>query len=103
MLRRMANEAESEKRTRFAAPRGTDDVLPDDWPWWRHVRDTAEQVCDVYGYRRIETPMFEHAGVYLRSAGAGTDIVEKEVYLFEDRGGDRLALRPEGTAGVVRA
>jgi histidyl-tRNA synthetase len=57
----------------------------------------------LFGYRRIETPVFESAGVYLRTSGAGTDIVEKEVYLFEDRGGDELALRPEGTAGVVRA
>jgi histidyl-tRNA synthetase len=103
MLRVMAESSEAGKPRKFAAPRGTFDVLPDDWPWWRHVRETAEQVCELYGYRRIETPMFEHAGVYLRTAGAGTDVVEKEVYLFEDRGADRLALRPEGTAGVVRA
>jgi histidyl-tRNA synthetase len=94
---------DSPKPRKFAAPRGTADVTPDDWPWWRHVRDTAERVCERFGYRRIETPVIEHAGVYLRSVGEGTDIVEKEVYLFEDRGGDRLALRPEGTAGVVRA
>jgi len=91
------------KLQKYAAPRGIADLLPDDWPWWRHVRDTAERVCGLYGYRRIETPVFEHAGVYLRASAAGTDIVEKEVYLFEDRGGDRLALRPEGTPGVVRA
>jgi histidyl-tRNA synthetase len=88
---------------RFAAPRGTADILPEEAAWWRYVRERAEDVCDRFGYRRIETPVFEHAGVYLRTAGAGTDVVEKEVYLFEDRGGDRLALRPEGTAGVVRA
>jgi histidyl-tRNA synthetase len=99
----MADSAEPAKPQKFIAPRGTSDVLPDDGPLWRHVRDTAERICDLYGYRRIDTPMFEHAGVYLRTAGAGTDVVEKEVYLFEDRGGDRLALRPEGTAGVVRA
>jgi histidyl-tRNA synthetase len=99
----MTDSEQPRKPQKFAAPRGTADVLPEEWPWWRLVRDTAEQVCDLFGYRRIETPMFEHAGVYLRTAGAGTDVVEKEVYLFEDRGGDRLALRPEGTAGVVRA
>jgi histidyl-tRNA synthetase len=99
----MADSADERKPQKFAAPRGTSDVLPEDWVWWRHVRDTAERVCDLFGYRRIETPVFEHAGVYLRTAGAGTDVVEKEVYLFDDRGGDRLALRPEGTAGVVRA
>lgn len=96
--------ADSDERARkFAAPRGTADVLPDDAPWWAFVRATAERVANSFGYRRIETPVFEHAGVYLRSVGAGTDIVEKEVYLFEDRGGDTLALRPEGTAGVMRA
>ena len=88
---------------RFAAPRGIADVLPQDWPYWKYVRDAAERVCARFGYQRIDTPIFEHAGVYLRSVGQGTDIVEKEVYLFEDRGGDALALRPEGTAGVVRA
>ncbi len=99
----MPEDAESAKQPRLAAPRGTADLLPEDWPYWKYVRDTAERVCDLFGYQRIETPMFEHAGIYLRSVGSGTDIVEKEVYLFEDRGGDRLALRPEGTAGVVRS
>jgi len=91
------------KLEKFAAPRGTHDILPEDWPYWRYVRDTAERICELFGYRRIDTPVFESAGVYLRTAGAGTDIVEKEVYLFEDRGEARLALRPEGTAGVMRA
>jgi histidyl-tRNA synthetase len=87
----------------YAAPRGTSDILPEDWPYWHHVRDTGERVCERFGYGRIETPAFENAGVFLRTAGAGTDVVEKELYLFEDRGGDRLALRPEGTATVMRA
>jgi histidyl-tRNA synthetase len=91
------------KAQRFATPRGTADILPGDWPYWKYVRDTAERVCSLFGYRRIETPILEYGGVFLRAVGAGTDIVEKEVYLFEDRGGDRLALRPEGTAPVVRA
>ncbi len=78
-------------------------MLPDDWPYWMFVRDTVERICTLFGYRRIDTPIFEHAGVFLRTAGGGTDVVEKEVYLFEDRGGDQLALRPEGTANVVRA
>ena len=99
----MSSDREPQQPRRFAAPRGTSDLLPEDWPWWRHVRDTAERVCESFGYRRIDTPMFEHAGVFLRTSGAGTDVVEKEVYLFEDRGGDRLALRPEGTATVMRA
>jgi len=94
---------EPAKPQRYAAPRGTADVLPRDWPYWKFVRDTAERVSALFAYQRIETPIFEHAGVWLRTAGAGTDIVEKEVYLFDDRGGDRLALRPEGTATVARA
>jgi histidyl-tRNA synthetase len=97
------SEAESSKPQKFAAPRGVADLLPEDWPYWQYVRDTAERVCGRFGYQRIDTPIFEYAGVFLRTAGEGTDIVEKEVYLFEDRGHDRLALRPEGTAGVVRA
>jgi histidyl-tRNA synthetase len=103
MLRLVADSNEAGRPQRLAAPRGTSDILPDDWPWRRFVYRTAEQVCERHGYGRIETPLFEHAGVFLRTAGAGSDVVEKEVYLFEDRGGDRLALRPEGTAGVVRA
>jgi len=92
-----------ERPQRYRAPRGTSDLLPDEWPYWRHLRDTAERVCESFGYQRIETPMFEHSGVFLRAAGAGTDIVEKEIYLFDDRGGDRMALRPEGTPNAMRA
>lgn len=99
----MTAESRGEKPQKYAAPRGTTDILPDEWPYWNHVRDTVERVCTLFGYRRIETPMFEHAGVFLRTSGDGSDVVEKEVYLFEDRGGDRLALRPEGTANVIRA
>jgi histidyl-tRNA synthetase len=99
----MTEQAAQPQPGRYAAPRGTADVLPDDWAYWRYVRDTGERVCELFGYGRIDTPLFENAGVFLRTAGAGTDIVEKEVYLFEDRAGDRLALRPEGTATVMRA
>ena len=91
------------KPQKYAAPRGTADILPDDAPYWTFVRDTAERVCALFGYRRIETPLFEHAGVFLRTSGESSDIVAKEVYLFEDRGHDMLALRPEGTASVMRA
>ena len=88
---------------RLQASRGTRDVLPEDEPYWRFVRETGERICHRSGYRRIETPIFEDARVFLRGAGEGSDVVEKEMYLFEDRGGDRLALRPEGTANVCRA
>ena len=88
---------------RFQAPRGTNDVLPEDEPYWRFVRETGERVSGLFGYRYIETPMFEDAGVWLRTSGEGTEVVEKEMYVFEDRGGERLALRPETTASVCRA
>ena len=85
------------------APRGTQDILPADQPYWDLVRDTAATVARRYGFRRIDTPMFEDTGVFERGVGAGTDIVEKEMYTFEDKGGDSVTLRAEGTAPVVRA
>ncbi|MGE0687838.1 MAG: histidine--tRNA ligase [Dehalococcoidia bacterium] len=85
------------------APRGVDDLLPADQPYWRWLRETATRVAESYGYGEIQTPVFEHAGVWLRPGAEGTDVVDKEMYRFEDRGGDDLVLRPEGTAGVVRA
>ncbi len=96
-------EDEEKGQRRFQAPRGANDVLPEDEAYWRFVRETGERICHSFGYRRIDTPVFEDARLFLRGAGEGTDIVEKEVYIFEDRGGDRLALRPEGTANVCRA
>ena len=88
---------------RFQAPRGTNDVLPEDEAYWSFVRRTGERIAKLFGYGRIETPMFEDARLFLRGVGEGTDIVEKEIYIFDDRGNDRLALRPEGTANVCRA
>ncbi len=88
---------------RFQAPRGTNDVLPEDEAHWRFLRDVGERVCHRAGYRRIETPMFEDARLFLKGTGESTDIARKEMYEFEDRGGERLALRPEGTPNVARA
>jgi histidyl-tRNA synthetase len=90
-------------RQRYKAPRGTADILPEDQPYWRLLREAATRVATSFGYRQIETPVFEDAGVFLRPSAGGTDIVDKEVYLFRDRGGNELALRPEGTAAVCRA
>ena len=90
------------KAVRFQAPRGTSDVLPEDEPYWSFVRETGQRVARLFGYGLIETPMFEDAAIWIRT-GQGTEIVEKEMYLFEDRGGDQLALRPETTASVCRA
>ena len=87
----------------YKAPRGTSDILPDQQPYWRHVIQAAERLCALYGYRRIDTPLFEDAALFQRGVGEGTDIVEKETYTFEDRGGDLVTLRPEFTAAVCRA
>jgi histidyl-tRNA synthetase len=85
------------------APRGTHDVLPVDQPLWRKVTDEMERLCALYGYRRIQTPVFEDTELFARTSGAGSDIVQKEMYTFEDRGGRSLTLRPEGTAPICRA
>jgi histidyl-tRNA synthetase len=89
--------------TRFEAPRGTHDILPADWPAWRRVIETMEELCGLYGYRRIQTPAFEDTEVFLRTSGQGSDVVQKEMYTFTDRGGRSLTLRPEGTAPICRA
>ncbi|HJN92971.1 MAG TPA: histidine--tRNA ligase, partial [Dehalococcoidia bacterium] len=87
----------------FRAPRGTHDVLPDDFAVRAHILRTASRIAHLAGYRGIETPIIEDANLFSRGVGDGTDIVEKEMYVFEDRGGDRLALRPEPTASICRA
>jgi len=85
------------------APRGTYDVLPEQDAARRAVEDAARRVLGGAGYRRIETPIFEHTDLFARGVGASTDIVQKEMYTFDDAGGRSLTLRPEGTAPVVRA
>src|SRR5581483_6516561 len=85
------------------AARGTHDVLPSDQPLWQRVTAEMERLCALYGYRRIQTPVFEAVELFQRTSGEGSDIVQKEMYVFEDRGGRRFALRPEGTAPICRA
>jgi len=87
----------------YRLPRGTSDILPADQPYWRWLRDTAVRVAESYGYSEIQTPVFEHVGVFLRPGSEGTDLADKEIYAFQDRGGDDLALRTDGTHGVARA
>jgi histidyl-tRNA synthetase len=89
--------------TKFQAPRGTHDVLPRDQPVWQTITRAAEDVAALYGYRRIHTPGFEDTELFARTSGGGSDIVQKEMYTFEDRGGRSLTLRPEGTAPNARA
>ena len=88
---------------RYAAPRGTLDVLPEDQPYWRHVMARGHFIAQLYGFRQITVPIFESTHLFVRGVGEGTDIVDKQMYSFQDKGGEYIALRPEFTAGVVRA
>jgi histidyl-tRNA synthetase len=88
---------------RFQAPRGTFDVLPDDEPPRARLADAARRLLGAAGYGRIETPVFEDTALFARSVGEATDVVRKEMFTFEDRGGRSITLRPEGTAPICRA
>ncbi|MBD0306409.1 MAG: histidine--tRNA ligase [Nitrospiraceae bacterium] len=83
--------------------KGVKDVLPEETPRWRLIEDTARRWATAYGFDEIRIPLFEVTTLFARSIGASTDIVEKEMYTFQDRDGTSLTLRPEGTAGTVRA
>ncbi|MGH3104961.1 MAG: histidine--tRNA ligase [Gaiellaceae bacterium] len=87
----------------FEAPRGTHDILPAEQPLWRLVLAEAESLCVAYGYQRIQTPGFEDTELFRRTSGAGSDVVQKEMYTFTDRADRSLTLRPEGTAPIARA
>src|SRR3989338_7158508 len=89
--------------TRLEALGGTSDLLPVDTACWQQVESTARQVLRRYGYQEIRTPIIENAQVFLQSLGESTEIVQKQMYLFKDRGDRDVALRPEGTASAVRA
>lgn len=85
------------------APRGTKDILPDSVGEWNYVEGKIRDLCHRYGYQEIRTPMFEHTELFQRGIGDGTDVVDKEMYTFEDRGRRSITLRPENTASAVRA
>ncbi|MFQ5508862.1 MAG: histidine--tRNA ligase [Leptospirillia bacterium] len=91
--------------TRFPvqAVRGVKDVLPEESPAWQHLEAVCRELFGQYGFREIRVPIFEVTPLFARAVGEATDIVEKEMYTFEDKGGNSLTLRPEGTAGVIRA
>jgi len=89
--------------TTFEAPRGTHDILPSEQPLWRLVTGEVDRLCSLYGYRPIATPVFEDTALFERTSGEGSDVVHKEMYTFEDKGGRSLTLRPEATAPIARA
>ena len=87
----------------YNAPRGTADILPEDQAYWRYIEEKISYICQLYGYARIETPIFEETQLFVKGTGDTTDVVQKEMYSFEDRSGNSLTLKPEGTPGVCRA
>ncbi len=87
----------------YRAARGTTDILPEEQAYWRYIEQKAVDICRLYGYQRIDTPVFEDTSLFSRSAGEYSDIVQKEMYTFDDRGGNSLTLKPEGTPAVCRA
>ena len=88
---------------RIERPRGTHDVIPSEQPLWQRVTSEIARLCGLYGYRPITTPVFEDTALFARGVGESTDVVSKEMYTFADRGDRSVTLRPEGTAGVIRA
>ena len=84
------------------APRGTKDVLPADSYRWQFIENRMRAAAALAGYREVRTPVFEHTELFLRGVGDTTDIVQKEMYTFEDKGKRSVTLKPEGTAGAVR-
>lgn len=87
---------------KFQSPKGTKDVLPEEQPYWEWIEEAIRSIVYLYGYERLDLPIFEYTGLYERGVGEGTDIVEKEMYTFTDKAGNSLTLRPEFTAGVMR-
>ena len=87
----------------IARPKGTKDVLPSEAYLWHRLEETARETAERFSFREIRTPVFEHTELFARGVGDTTDIVNKEMYTFLDKGGRSVTLRPEGTAGVARA
>lgn len=85
------------------APRGTNDILPRDVAKWHYIEEKIKRICKSYGYSEIRTPVFEHTELFERGVGDTTDVVQKEMYTFLDKGDRSITLRPEGTAGAARA
>ena len=88
---------------KYSVPKGTKDILPEDIFRWQKAEQVFAEVCSLYGYGEIRIPTFEQTDLFMRSVGDTTDVVQKEMYTFDDKGGRSITLRPEGTAGVVRS
>jgi len=88
---------------KFQNPKGMPDILPEDWEYFQKIFEVTKEIADFYQFQRIETPILEDEELFVRGIGIATDIVHKEMFSFRTKGGDKVALRPEGTAPVVRA
>mgnify|MGYP003395801841 CR=1 FL=1 len=95
--------AKKSNRELLQTPKGTHDILPQDFPYREKIFAIGENLATFYGFKRIETPHFEKTDLFARTLGETSDVVEKQMYNFRTRGGDALTLRPEGTAPVARA
>jgi len=87
----------------YKASRGTSDILPEEYIYWKYIEEKVAFLCQLYGYQPLSTPIFEDARLFTQTVAGGTDIVDKEMYIFKDKNGQELALRAEGTAPVCRA
>ena len=85
------------------SPKGTRDILPWEIYKWQYIEKIAAELCRNFGYEEIRIPVFEHTELFQRGVGDTTDLVQKEMYTFKDKGGRSITLRPEGTAGIVRS
>lgn len=88
----------------YTAPTGVKDILPEEWPYWRLIEQNIQRITALYGFEPLGVPIFESTALFTRGVGEGSDlVVQKEMYSFQDKGGDELTLRPEFTAGIMRA
>lgn len=103
MAKQKKEKIKKEKKFFFQSPKGMHDILPEDQLFWEKIRQVAKTTADFYNFSRIDTTLVEKADLFERGVGADTDIVEKQMYYLKTKGDDKLVLRPEGTAPVVRA
>lgn len=96
-------EKSGKAKTALQSPKGMRDILPEEQPFWEKTRKAAADIADFYNFSRIDTPILEFSDIFEKAVGEATDIVEKQMFVLRTKGGDRLALRPEGTAGIMRA
>lgn len=102
-LKRPKGKNNKKEKVSFQSPKGMHDILPDEQPWWDKIKKISQGIADFYNFSRIDTPILELAEIFEKSLGENTDIVEKQMFVLKTKGKDRLVLRPENTASIVRA